>query len=198
MNNSPHISLENLADIAEERDLSETSETLESAERHLAVCATCDASLQNLRRLVMLMKSDTAKDVPRDVLMSALRIFTPARVTPLRRIVAILSFDSRAAGPAFGMRSIYTPSRQLLYTAQETAVDLRVTVENGECHLAGQVIRDNCEGAQIELSGATGTVNTELNELCEFTFPAIPAGNYSLRVRMPDVEIEIPELELKD
>jgi hypothetical protein len=41
-------------------------------------------------------------------------------------------------------------------------------------------------------------VTTELNELCEFTFPAIPTGNYSLRVRMPDVEIEIPELELKD
>ena len=198
MNNSPHISLENLADIAEERDVSKTSETVEAAERHLALCATCAVTLQSLRRLVLLMKSDTAQDVPRDVLMSALSIFTPVRTTPLRRIVAILSFDSRAAGPAFGMRSIYTPSRQLLYTAPETAVDLRVTVENGECQLAGQVIRDNCGGAQIELSSATGTVNTELNELCEFTFPPIPAGNYSLRVRMPDVEIEIPELELRD
>jgi hypothetical protein len=34
--------------------------------------------------------------------------------------------------------------------------------------------------------------------LCEFKLPAIPVGNYSLRVRMSDVEIEIPELELKD
>ena len=195
MNNSPHISLETLADIAEERAMSETRQAVEP---HLAVCATCDATLQSLRRLVFLMKSDTAEDVPRDVLMSAFQIFTPASTTALRRIIAVLSFDSRAAGPAFGMRSIYTPSRQLLYTAQETALDLRVAVENGECHLAGQVIRDNCAGAQIELSSATGTVNTELNELCEFTFPPIPAGNYSLRVRMPDVEIEIPELELKD
>ena len=195
MNNSPHISLETLADIAEERAMPETRQAVE---RHLAVCTTCDATWQSLRRLILSMKSDTSEDVPRDVLISALQIFTPARMTPLRRIIAVLSFDSRAAGPAFGMRSIYTPSRQLLYTAQETAVDLRVTVENGECQLAGQVIRDNCGGAQIELSGATGTVNTELNELCEFTFPPIPAGNYSLRVRMPDVEIEIPELELKD
>ena len=195
MNNSPHISLETLADIAEERVMSESRQAVE---RHLAVCTTCDATWQSLRRLILSMKSDTSEDVPRDVLISVLQIFTPARMTPLRRIIAVLSFDSRAAGPAFGMRSIYTPSRQLLYTAQETAVDLRVTVENGECQLAGQVIRDNCGGAQIELSGATGTVNTELNELCEFTFPPIPAGNYSLRVRMPDVEIEIPELELKD
>ena len=198
MNNSPHISLETLTDIAEERDMSASPETMQAAERHVAVCATCDANLQKLRRLVFLMKNDTAEDAPRDVLMSAIQVFTPQRRTPLRHIIAVLSFDSRAAGPAFGLRSIYTASRQLLYTAQETAVDLRVTVENGECHLAGQVIRDNCGGAQIELSGVTGTVNTELNELCEFTFPTIPVGNYSLRVRMPDVEIEIPELELKD
>lgn len=196
MNNSPHISLETLADMLEERA---SSEVRQSAEPHISVCEMCNATLLNLRRLIFLMKSDTSEDAPRDVLMSALCTFTPARPASLPRIVAVLTFDSRAAGPAFGMRSIHTPSRQLLYTAQETALDLRVTVENEECSLAGQVIRDNCAGgAQIELSGATGTVTTELNELCEFSFPAIPIGKYSLRVRMPDVEIEIPELEFKD
>jgi hypothetical protein len=195
MNKSPHISLETLADMAEERA---QSETLQAAESHIAECETCNDGLQNLRRLILLMKSDTAEDVPRDVLRSVLSVFTPATPAPLPRIIAVLTFDSRAAGPAFGMRSIRTASRQLLYTAQETALDLRVTVENEECSLAGQIIRDNCAGAQIELSGVTGTVTTELNELCEFSFPAIPLGMYSLRVRMPDVEIEIPELELKD
>jgi hypothetical protein len=195
MNKSPHISLETLADMAEERA---QSETLQAAESHIAECETCNDALQNLRRLILLMKSDTAEDVPRDVLRSVLSVFTPATPAPLPRIIAVLTFDSRAAGPAFGMRSIRTASRQLLYTAQETAVDLRVTVENGESSLAGQIIKDNCAGAQIELSGVTGTVTTELNELCEFSFPAIPLGMYSLRVRMPDVEIEIPELELKD
>ena len=195
MNNSPHISLETLADMAEDRAL---SETLQAAESHIAGCERCNATLQDLRRLVFLMKSDTAEGVPRDVLMSVLNVFAPATPAPLPRIIAVLTFDSRAAGPVFGMRSVRTASRQLLYTAQETALDLRVTVENEECSLAGQIIRDNCAGAQIALSGATGTVTTELNELCEFSFPAIPLGMYSLRVRMPDVEIEIPELELKD
>ena len=195
MKNSPHISLETLADMVEERASSEASQ---AAELHISKCETCNASWQNLRRLVFMMKSDTAKGAPRDVLMSALSICTPARPAALPRIVAVLTFDSRAAGPAFGMRSIHTTSRQLLYTAQETALDLRVTVENEECSLAGQLIRDNCEGARIELSGAAGTVITELNEVCEFSFPAIPVGKYSLRVKMPDVEIEIPELELKD
>jgi hypothetical protein len=160
MNKSPHISLETLADMAEERA---QSETLQAAESHIAECETCNDALQNLRRLILLMKSDTAEDVPRDVLRSVLSVFTPATPAPLPRIIAVLTFDSRAAGPAFGMRSIRTASRQLLYTAQETAVDLRVTVENEECSLAGQIIRDNCAGAQIELSGVTGTVTTELN-----------------------------------
>ena len=199
MNDSPHISLETLADMAEERAPSERSETLLAAEFHISACETCKATLQNLRRLIFLMKSDTAEDVPRDVLMSALSIFTPTMPAPLPRIVAVLTFDSRAAGPGFGMRSVRTASsRQLLFTAEETALDLRVTVENQECNLAGQVIRDDCAGAQMELSGATGTFTTVLNELCEFSFPAIPLGVYSLRLRTKDVEIEIPELELKD
>lgn len=181
--------------MAEERA---SSATPQAAEFHLAVCETCNAALQNLRRLIVLMKSDTSEDAPRDVLMSALRIFRPSRTATLPRIIAVLTFDSRTAGPAFGMRSIHTASRQLLFTAQETALDLRVTVENEECNLAGQIIRDNCAGAQVELAGATGTVTAELNELCEFSFPAIPVGTYSLRVKMLDVEIEIPELELKD
>lgn len=195
MNNSTHIPLETLADLVEDRA---SNEARQSAEPHLAVCETCYEALQSFRRLIFLMKSDTAEDVPRDVLMSALRIFRPVRPVPLPRIIAVLSFDSRAAGPAFGMRSVHTPSRQLLYTAHGTALELRITVENGECHLAGQVMRDDCAGAQVELSGDAGTVTTQLNELCEFSFPAIPIGNYSLTVRMPDVEIEIPELKLKD
>jgi hypothetical protein len=33
--------------------------------------------------------------------------------------------------------------------------------------------------------------------LCEFTLPGVPVGIYSLLVSLHDVEIEIPELELK-
>jgi hypothetical protein len=116
----------------------------------------------------------------------------------LRHIIAILTFDSRQAGPAFGVRSLHASSRQLLYSAQETDLDLRITVQNDECVVAGQVIRDGCVGGLVEISGAAGSAAANLNELCEFTLPAIPLGNYSLRVKMPDVQIEIPELELKD
>jgi hypothetical protein len=195
MNTSPHISLETFTDIVEDRA---TSGTVEAAMAHVATCSACNDTLRRLRQLILVMKSDRSEDAPRDVLMSAINIFSPKRKPPLPRIIATLMFDSRNAGPAFGMRSLHTTSRQLLYAAEQTDLDLRITIQNEECVIAGQVMREGCAEGLVEISGANGSAEASLNELCEFTLPAIPVGNYSLRVRMPDVEIEIPKLELKD
>ena len=194
MNTSSHISLEILADIAENRV---AGAALDVALAHVSTCSECDNILLNLRQLIRTMKSDREADAPRDVLLSAINIFSPRR-SPLRHVVAILTFDSRNTAPAYGMRSLHRTSRQLLYSAQETDLDLRITVQNDECIVAGQIMRDGCTGGVVEISGATGSVEANLNELCEFTLPAVPLGNYSLKVRMLDVEIEIPELVLKD
>ena len=194
MNTSSHISLEVLADIAEDRV---AGAVLEAALAHVSTCSECDNRLRSLRHLIHTMKSDRAADAPRDVLLSTINIFSPSQ-SPLRRVVAILTFDSRNTGPAYGMRSLHSTSRQMLYSAQETDLDLRITVQNDECIVAGQIMRDGCTGGVVEISGATGSAEASLNELCEFTLPAVPIGHYSLKVRMLDVEIEIPELELKD
>ena len=195
MNNSSHISLETFADIVEGRA---TSENLELAVAHISSCSDCVDTLRHLQQVIHTMKSDTSKDAPRDLLQSAINIFAPERQSPFRHIIAILTFDSRLAGPAYGIRSVRSTSRQLLYSAQETDLDLRITVQNDECIVAGQVIRADCVSGMVEISGDAGSATASLNEVCEFTLPAIPLGNYSLRVKMPDVQIEIPELELKD
>lgn len=125
--------------------------------------------------------------------------FSPGGQPPSRRtVVATLTFDSRQAGSAFGLRSLRTASRQVLYSALDMAVDLRVTAQDDECIVAGQIIREWCAGGSVGISGATGSAEANLNELCEFTFPPLQSGNYSLRIRLPDVEIEITELDLKD
>ena len=195
MNTSAHISLETLADVVEDRA---PSATLKAVMAHIATCSTCGDALERLKQLIVLMRSDTATDAPRDLLQSVISTFSPGTPTRLQRIVATLIFDSRNASPAFGMRSLHRSSRQLLYSAQQTDLDLRVTIQNEECIVAGQVIREDCAGGLVEISGPTGSAKASLNELCEFTLPAIPVGNYSLRVKILDVEIEIPELELKD
>ena len=195
MINSSHISLETLVDIVEGRA---TSAALEGAVAHITSCSDCVDTLRRLQQVIFTMKTDTGPDAPRDLLHSAINIFSPEKRSPLRHIIAILTFDSRVAGPAYGIRSLRSSSRQLLYSAQETDLDLRVTVQNDECIVAGQVIRADCVNGQVEISGDAGSATASLNEVCEFTLPAIPLGNYALRINMPDVQIEIPELELKD
>jgi hypothetical protein len=39
-------------------------------------------------------------------------------------------------------------------------------------------------------------VQAMLNEQCEFRLPPVPAGSYSMTVRVSDVEIEVPRLVL--
>ena len=143
------------------------------------------------------MRSDSTNDAPRDVLTSAINVFSQEKRLPLRRIVALLTFDSHNAGPAFGVRSLLAASRQMLYSAEEIDLELRITVQNDECILAGQVIGEGCAEGVVEISGVATRSKAILNELCEFTLPPIPPGNYSLTVRILDREIEIPELELK-
>ena len=164
---------------------------------HVSACSTCHETLLQLQQLILTMRSDSTKDAPRDVLTSAINIFSQEKRSPLRRIVALLTFDSRNPGPAFGTRSLPAASRQLLYSAEETDLDLRITVQNDECILAGQVIGEGCSEGHVEISGVGGKSEAALNEVFEFTLPPVPVGNYSLTLRMLDVQIEIPELELK-
>jgi len=194
MTNSTHISIETLANIADDRP---TSEARETAMAHISTCSTCGNMLHQLQQLILMMRSDSTKDAPRDVLSAAINIFSQQKRSPLRRIVALLAFDSRNAGPAFGMRSVHAASRQMLYSAEDTDLDLRVTVQNDECILAGQVIGEGCAGARVEVSGVAGRSEATLNDVCEFTLSPLPVGSYALTVRMLDREIEIPELELK-
>lgn len=194
MTTSTHITVETLANIADGRA---TAEAQAAAMAHISICSTCHDTLGALQQLILMTRSDSTIDAPRDVLTSVINIFSQEKPSPLRRIVALLTFDSRTAGPAFGLRSLPGASRQLLYSAEETDLDLRITMQNDECVLAGQVIGGSCAEGHVEISGVTGKSEATLNDVCEFTLPPVPAGNYSLIIRMDDREIEIPELELK-
>jgi hypothetical protein len=195
MNTSSHISLETLTDIAEDRA---TPEAREAGMAHVAACSDCHDKLGRLQQLIFMMKNDMGHDAPRDVLAAAINIFSTRTQRSVRRIIATLIFDSRTSTRAFGMRSLNSGPRQLLYSADEADVDLRITIQDEECIVVGQVIRDPCAGGSVEILGPTGSAQAQLNELCEFALPPVPVGKYSLRLTMADVEIEIPELEFKD
>jgi hypothetical protein len=99
----------------------------------------------------------------------------------LRRVVAALSFDSMQPGLAYGVRSGQAAARQMLYSAGDNDLDLRVQPVGDAWVVSGQVL-GACTGGRVELKGTDAEVSAVLNELCEFTLPGVAAGDYTLRL----------------
>ncbi len=193
-----HLPFEKIADLAEGRLLAAERE---AAEAHLSSCSRCAAQLARLERTINLMRSDETKDAPRDVLFSVVNMFRErVAATPepslVRRVLAALSFDSAQVSPAYGVRSGQAAARQMLYSAGDNDLDLRVQPSGEAWVVSGQVL-GQCTGGRVELAGSDTETAAELNELCEFTLPAVSSGSYTLRLRLGEVEVEIPELQLR-
>lgn len=200
---SRHIPFTRLADLAEGRLSLEEA----AAERaHLADCTNCSAQAAQLGHLAALMRADASEDAPPELVASVVRMFRARRPTVeepglLRRLVAALTFDSSSLQPAFGVRSGQAaPARQMLFSAGDLDVDLRLAPGGEGWTVSGQVLGP-CKGGEVELVDAEGSTaaRATLNELCEFTLlPPTPDGIYALRLRLDDgAEVEIPELSLK-
>jgi hypothetical protein len=195
---SKHLSEEQLADLAEGRL---NADQRQASLAHTHDCSRCGEQLTQLQQLINTMRADTAIDPPNYVVARALDLF-PALVAAakepslVRRVLAALSFDSLELPAAYGVRSGQTATRQLLFNAGENDLDLRVTPSGESWVLSGQVLGD-CTGGEVELEGASGAASITMNELCEFTLPALPTGSYTLRLRLNEMEVEVPQLELR-
>jgi anti-sigma factor RsiW len=196
-----HIPFARLADLAEGRLSSEES----ADERgHLSSCARCAGQAEQLGRLAALMRADASEDAPPDVLNGVVRMFRARKAHAsepglLRRLVAALTFDSSSLRPAFGVRSGQAaPARQLLFSAGDFDVDLRLAPGGDGWTVSGQVLGP-CRGGEIEVVTGDGrtAARATLSEFCEFTLPPQPEGAYALRLRLEETEIEIHELSLR-
>ena len=196
-----HVPFTRLADLTEGRlSPEETAEV----RAHLAGCTSCSAQAAQLGHLTALMRADTSEDAPAELVASAVRMFRARRARDeepglLRRLVAALTFDSSSLRPAFGVRSGQAaPARQLLFSAGDLDVDLRLAPGSEGWTVSGQVLGP-CKGGEVELVDAEGSTaaRATLNELCEFTLlPPTPDGTYTLRLRLDGAEVEIPGLSL--
>ena len=196
MNNfSPHISFTELADLADAHS-KPSAEALE----HLAACSRCAEELQALRQTIGFMRTDDLEDAPANLINYAKNIFTgrgasrePSR---LARVLASLTFDSLTAKPAFGLRSGASAGRQLVYSTEMADIDLRVSPQSGEWELAGQILGSSQPGGKVNLESESFSASADLNELAEFGFQSVPSGIYTMFVQLPELEIEIPPLQL--
>jgi hypothetical protein len=152
------------------------------------------------------MRADSSEDAPRDVLFNAVSLFRsrpPVEAEThglLRRLVASLSFDSGARRPAYGLRSGATSAaaRQLLFSAGDLDVDLRLSPSGEGWAVSGQLLGECAAGrAELFADEEAPAARADLNDLCEFTLPTVPAGTYTLRLTVGDAEIEVPGLSLQ-
>jgi hypothetical protein len=92
------------------------------------------------------------------------------------------------------MRAAPGTERQLLFDAEPFAIDLRIAPATDSWSVAGQVLGPETAGEV----GVTGPVEARaaLSNLGEFTLPPLPAGRYTMTLRLGDLEVVIPELEI--
>jgi len=193
VNSIEHIPFTILVDLAEGRNAPGAQERA-----HIAACGACAADMAWIKRVIELMRSDRSEDAPPMLVARAKQLFrapNARRASALRRVVAALIFDSALTPLVYGMRAGAPAGRQMIYGAEDFSVDLRVAPIGRLWGLSGQLLGD--EGMQsAELSGAPGTAQAALNDLSEFSFPPVPPGQYTLTLRLSDLDIEIPDLQL--
>jgi hypothetical protein len=146
-------------------------------------------------RLISLMRADDSIDAPEAVLQRVIKLFrsrvAEARPGLLRRLGALLTFDSAQSPLAVGLRSTSVGPRQMLFSAEAYDIDVRLSpAGENEWTIVGQVLGEDTSGA-VRLNPPG--VQAELNALGEFALSAVPAGRYSLTVALRGLEIETPE-----
>ena len=192
-----HLSIEKLTDLAEELT---PREEAEQYQRHLTACSECESRFVKLQQLISAMLTDTSEDAPRDVVLYAKNLFSShakaAQPSLVRRLVAVLSFDSFTTAPAFGLRSGQTETRQLLYSAATTDIDLRVSSTAEGLIVSGQVLGAAPAHGRAQLASERISTASDLNDLHEFRFGPVPPGHYRLDLRLGELEVEVPEIVL--
>jgi hypothetical protein len=168
---------------------------------HIVTCCKCAADVAWLEHILELYHSDDSTSAP-PVALAHVRNFLRRRgvsqgARQLRRITAVLIFDSANPTEAIAMRSNMAVKWQFVFRAEELDLDLHVTSAGAKWIISGQVLGSDEEG-RAELWGEMGTLvaNSRLNDLHPFTLPAVNAGTYMLKVQLNDTMIEILGLEI--
>jgi hypothetical protein len=193
---SSHLPFAEVVDLVEGR-LSVAAQA--QAQAHTAGCARCAAQFTWLARVLALMRTDEADDPPAHVIARAEDLFRMRRaldpVGVRQRRPAALHFDSWRTGPPSGVRGGTRRARQLLFNAEEFAVDIQISQFGEEWAVAGQVLGPEQSG-QVTLHDASSTLHGVLNELSEFKLSPVSPGTYTLIVQMSTVDVEISGLEV--
>lgn len=150
-----------------------------------------------INKIVSLMEIDSSADAPQDAIKWAKNIFR-ARVTEPKRslvqkVLAVLQMDLSPNKAVFGERSASAgQARQMLFSAGENSVDLRISETEKGFNLRGQILGEGFANCTVKL----GEFEAKSNELSEFSFIEIAKGKYDLTLKSGETEVVIENLEI--
>ena len=147
------------------------------------------------------MQRDDSVDAPADSIRWASNLFrtraAEEKPSLIKKLVAVLQMEIAPNKAAFGERSASAASiRQVLYRADENAVDLRIEKVKKGFTVRGQILGDGFAGSKATLSDDAKNFDTTANESSEFRFENVPPGNYQLTIRGTSVEIELKGVDI--
>jgi hypothetical protein len=179
------------------------------AERLQSADPATQADLDWLRLFLQAHQSVQFASPPpsvRETLQQRFAAYAEAREppTPFQRWLATLTFDSRAQPVTAGLRSAAEEGqqRQLIYTtvSAEIALNVRFLRPDENFIVTGQIFPladPPTEAFSIQLLRAAGEVAlATTDELGEFTFSDLPAGEYHMVVSAALYEVFIPSVLL--
>lgn len=208
MNDSNVPSFSELLDWLEGRLPPEEARTV--AERLESANAATQADLDWLRLFLQARRSVQLASPPRSVretLKGRFAAYAEARQPPglFQHLLAALTFDSRARPATAGLRSVADEAqqRQLIFTteAAEVALTIQPTLPDKNITITGQIFPLGDAPAQVFsiqlLSDAREVGLVAADELGEFTFINLPAGEYSMVVSAGEYEVVIHSLHFQ-
>lgn len=157
-----------------------------------------NSNKQTLETIVRLLQTDDSIDAPQDAVKWVKDIFRTRAAEPKKslaqKVLAVLQIDLAPGKAAFGERSASAArSRQMLFSAGENSVDLRIAKTEKGFSLRGQILGEGFANCVIKL----GEFETVSNELSEFSFTGVSGGKYDLTLQTSETEIVIEDLEIQ-
>lgn len=157
---------------------------------------------KNLLNIIELMRRDDSTDAPADSIRWVSNLFRTRAREPkaslIRRVAAVLQMELTPHKPAFGERSASaTQVRQMLFRADENAVDLRIEPAADGSSVRGQILGGEFAGADVTLHDDARVFATIATETSEFGFENVPAGRFELVIRHEGFEISLRPIDIE-
>ena len=173
--------------------------------KHLEICGECTQEVSRWRQLGTDLERSHLESAPDQELQKAMHIY-PQKPdgggSRVRSVLASLVFDSFMQPSFAGARGTSAAARQLVMRAEEFDIHVKIWGDDDHREMLGQVLPrtggDFVHTARFHLlRNGERIESTTVDEMGEFHFSDVPAGNLSLQVDLPNLTV-IGALNIKE